>query len=308
MAPVAGVTNTPFRIIVGESGCPQTFTEMVSSEALSRQVGKTRELLHTSDKESSQPFVQLFGSRPDAMATSARICVEEGFTLVDVNMGCPVKKVTKSGSGVQLMEQPKLAGDIVSAMHAAVGKYADITVKTRLGSVHGDERLIPLGEAVIAAGASMLTVHGRTRSDGFGGRADWRAIGQMCQGFKVPLVVNGDITCPTSLRRALKESGAQGAMIAREGYHRPWLFKQIAAELSGGVMSDPGRDAIVKLMLRHLELLELYCPDRAHVLMRKHGSWYTKGFSGGSAFRQQLNQCPDSHTVRQLLSAWRNEK
>lgn len=304
MAPVAGVCNIPFRVIAREQGCPNIFTEMVSSEALSRHIPKTVEFLRVGAEERLRPFVQLFGANPAAMAQSARICTEEGFTLIDINMGCPVKKVVRSGSGVELMQHPQLAGEIVSQMVAAAGACADITVKTRLGLIHGDELLPELALQVQQAGASMLTVHARTRSDGFGGQARWHEVAPIKSLLHIPLIINGDITDYPSACLAMEQSRADGAMIAREGYTRPWIFREILSQVRGQATCEPTPRQIREILLRHLDLLCQYMPERAHILMRKHGSWYSKGTPGSSEFRQALNSCTDSAQVRSLISTF----
>lgn len=299
MAPVAGVCNIPFRILIGEYHCPHIFTEMVSSEALTRQVRKTQHYIDVSPEETIRPFVQLFGARPEVMAEAAHICAEEGFTLIDINMGCPVKKVLKSNSGVALMQTPDLASEIVAAMVAKVGHKADVTVKTRLGWNH-EHTIVDFALKMEAAGAAMLTVHGRTRPQGFGGHADWNAIRPVVEALTIPVVVNGDIVDLATFQQAMAQSGCAGAMIAREGYSRPWIFMKILQSIGALSGAEQAPD-VQAIMLRHLELLEQYLPVQAHALMRKHGAWYAKGLLGAAEFRRSLNECRNAAEIRRLI-------
>ncbi len=300
LAPMAGITDYPFRKLAREFGVGAVVSEMLASQALIRDNQRTIRMVSTAREE--YPLVmQISGVDPDTMAESARICRSLGAAIVDINMGCPQPKIVKTGAGAALMKDESLAGRIIESVVKAVD--IPVTVKIRLGWDVKNMNGARIAKIAQEAGASLITVHGRTRSQMFAGRADWQAIGVIREEVSIPVVANGDITCPDDIEKCLKASGADGVMIGRGALGRPWLFLQCSSFMKHGkAVPEPGLEEQYKVARRHLEyLMEFYGHPTGVWLARKHMSWYTKGLKKGALFRKAVNMAETAEEIKRLL-------
>jgi tRNA-dihydrouridine synthase B len=303
LAPMAGVTDLPFRVICRELGAGIVYSEMVSAEALIRDQGRTLGMLATVPAERPVAF-QLFGSRPASLAAAAKLLSSRDIDLIDINMGCPVPKVLKSGAGSALLRDLGLAREIMQAVVSASAK--PVTVKIRLG---WDAKSIIAGELAQAAeaeGVSAITVHGRTKAQGFSGRADWSMIKKVKGSVGIPVIGNGDVRSGADAKRMLDETGCDGVMIGRAIEGNPWIFREAKAFLATGSVPPPPppleRRAV---MLRHLNDVIGLMGERVGIReMRKHLCWYTKGLSGGAEFRERINHKERLDEVRAEIDAF----
>ena len=300
-SPLAGVSDRVFRSLVRRwSDQALLFTEMVNATSL--ELGHGRAKVEELGTESGPIGVQLFDHRPEAMAEAARRAEAAGAFLIDINMGCPVKKIAKKGGGSGLIREPQLAMRIVSAVAAAV--QVPVTVKTRLGWCGTDADPIGWCQQLQDAGAQLLTLHGRTREQGFKGQADWGAIAAVKQALAIPVIANGDINSPDDARRCLEQTGADGVMVGRGSMGAPWLVGQIDAALRGRpVPPTPG--PLERLNLAREQLLALVDARGDHGLLiaRKHMGWTCTGFTGAPQLRQQLMRAPTPADAVELLNA-----
>ena len=289
LAPLAGVSDLPFRTICREHGAALCYTEMVSAKALVYQDGKTKTLLETS--EADHPLgVQIFGSDPVSMGEgAARALAISGADFVDINMGCPVGKIVKSGDGSALMRTPELARDVIEAVRRSVN--VPVTVKFRKGWDSGSVNAVAFAQMAEAAGAAVLTVHGRTRTQMYAGLADWDIIRQVKEAVKVPVIANGDIFEPKDAVRILARTGADMAMIARGSFGDPWLFEQANALIAGEPMPEkPPLRERVKVALRQIEMALAQKGEKVGCLeARKHLAWYLRGVPHGAQMRTMVN-------------------
>ncbi|MCL2367889.1 MAG: tRNA dihydrouridine synthase DusB [Oscillospiraceae bacterium] len=289
LAPLAGVSDLPFRTICREHGAALCYTEMVSAKALVYQDGKTKTLLQSS--EADHPLgVQIFGSDPASMGEAAAKALEiSGADFVDINMGCPVGKIVKSGDGSALMKTPELARDIIETVRRNV--KTPVTVKFRKGWDGGNVNAVEFAQMAEAAGAAVLTVHGRTRVQMYAGRADWDIIRQVKEAVKVPVIANGDVFEPKDAPRILEWTGADMAMIARGSFGDPWLFQQANALLAGEPMPEkPPVPERVALALHQIEMAIAQKGEKIGCLeARKHLAWYLRGVPNGGKMRQMVN-------------------
>lgn len=300
LSPMADMTDSEFCLMAKRFGARIVFREMVSSEAVVRGNEKTLDM--TAFEEEERPLIQqIFGADPDVMAESARI-IEEKFHPdgIDINMGCPVYKITSNFNGAALMKDAKLAAEIIRRMKAAIS--VPLSVKIRLGWADPRECL-EFAPAIEAAGADLITVHGRTKAQGYSGVADWHMVGEVKKRVKIPVLVNGDIHSPETAKPAMEASGADGALIARGALGNPWILKQIEEVLETGsvqtVISEEERRAAV---LDHLRLMAArHGDERGTVLMRKHFAWYFKGGPGSKELRMELNQAKSVAEVEAIL-------
>jgi len=289
LAPLAGVSDLPFRTICREHGAALCYTEMVSAKALVYQDSKTATLLQTN--ESDHPLgVQIFGSDPSCMGEAAAKALEiSGADFVDINMGCPVGKIVKGGDGSALMKTPELARDVIEAVRRSVS--APVTVKFRKGWDGGNVNAVPFAQMAEAAGVSAITVHGRTRVQMYSGRADWDIIRQVKEAVQVPVIANGDVFEAKDASRILRWTGADMAMIARGSFGDPWLFAQANAHLAGEPVPErPSLAVRLKVGLRQIELAIEQKGEKIGCLeARKHLAWYLRGVPNGSKMRQLVN-------------------
>ena len=298
-SPLAGVSDRIFRALV-RRWAPDAllFTEMVNATSLEMGFGlqKVEELA----EESGPIGVQLFDYRPAAMAEAAKRAEAAGAFLIDINMGCPVKKITKKGGGSGLIRDPELAARIVDTVAAAVA--IPVTVKTRLGWCGSDADPVSWCRQLESAGAQLLTLHGRSREQGFKGRADWGAIAAVKRALKIPLIANGDINTPEDALRCLAQTGADGVMVGRGTMGAPWLVGQLDAALGGRpIPPTPGPAAKLALAAEQLQALVAAKGDHGLLIARKHLSWTCTGFPGAPQLRHALMRAPTPAEALALL-------
>ncbi len=288
LAPLAGITDFPLRSICRSFGAGLVVSEMISSQAIVRSNRRAGKMASTSRHEYPL-MVQISGADPDVMARAARMNQELGAAIIDINMGCPQRKIVKTGAGAALMKTPELAEQIIRAVIEAVD--CPVTVKMRLGWDSVSRNVLELAEIADRAGVALITVHGRTRAEMFSGQADWEAIAQVVESVTCPVIANGDIRTPEDARRCLQVTGAAGIMIGRGALGRPWLFRQVACYLKDGdVVPDPTLQEQLHIIMGHLHgLIEFYGRQTALWLSRKHLAWYSKGLRGSSNFRRAVN-------------------
>lgn len=285
---MAGITDLPFRIICRELGAGLVYSEMVSAEALIRDSKRTLAMLATDPREKPVAF-QLFGSKPESMEAAARILSAIETDILDINMGCPVPKVLKSGSGSALLKDLGLARKIMDAVVRASVK--PVTVKIRTGWDARSIVAMDFARAAEDAGVAAITVHGRTRAQGFSGVADWSAIKAVKEAVGIPVIGNGDVRTGTDAKRMLEETGCDGVMIGRAIQGNPWLFREARALLATGErLPRPDVAERRTMMLRHLHDVVALLGERIGVReLRKHLCWYAKGLPGGGEFREAIN-------------------
>ena len=300
-SPLAGVSDRVFRRLV-RRWCPDAllFTEMVNATSL--EMGHGRGKVEELATEEGPIGVQLFDHRPQAMAEAAKRAQDAGAFLIDINMGCPVKKIAKKGGGSGLIREPDLAARIVEAVSQAV--QVPVTVKTRLGWCGSDADPVSWCQQLQNAGAQLLTLHGRTREQGFKGQADWQAIAQVKAALTIPVIANGDINTPEDAQRCMAITGADGVMVGRGSMGAPWLVGQIDAALRD-LPIPAAPDASGRLQLAKEQLLALVSERGDHGLLiaRKHMGWTCTGFPGAPQLRHQLMRAPTPAAAVELLNA-----
>ena len=288
-APMAGITDRAYRILAREAGCGLVCTEMISDQALLYGNPKTNILLDCTG-ESPPISMQIFGSNPEYMVRAAQITESRGASIIDINMGCPTPKIVKNGEGSALMKKPELAQQIISSVVQSV--RVPVTVKMRKGWDESSPNAVEMALLAEKAGAAAVTVHGRTRSQFYSGKADWDIIKSVKQAVAIPVIGNGDIQGPSDAARMLDYTGCDAVMIGRASLGNPWIFSSTVHYLAcGEELPAPTPRQKLSIALRHLELLvELKGEYIAIREMRKHAAWYTKGLREAARMREKINR------------------
>ncbi len=301
LAPMAGFTDRTFRLLCRERGADVVYTEMISARGLLHQSGRTRALYHA--EAGDAPFgVQLFGSEPETVARAASIVEAElgdRLLLIDLNMGCPAPKIVGNGDGCALMLRPELAARIIEQTVGAVS--VPVTVKFRKGWDEAHENAVPFARLCEESGASMLTIHGRTRGQLYAGRADRTCMADVKRAVQIPVIANGDVRSGADALAVLRDTGCDGVMIGRAALGDPFLFEEIRAALGGEAYTPPTREQRREAAMRHARMAVSEKGDRAIVELRKHLAFYARGAQDASALRRRINVC---RTLAELEQSW----
>ena len=304
LAPMAGITDLPFRLICRRLGCGMTVSEMVSAKGLLYKNVKTTDMLRI-DAGERPTAIQLFGSVPEELAEAARIVEASGADIIDFNMGCPVPKIVNNGEGSALMKNPKLAHAILAAMVKAV--KIPVTVKFRAGWDDNHRNAVEIAKAAEAAGVSAVAVHGRTRQQFYEGRADWQIIADVKRAVSVPVFGNGDIFTVADGLKMREETGCDGLMIGRGADGNPWLYRELAAALAGKVQPmKPTLEERLAQAAEHLKMLIDYKGEYISVKeMRRHISAYLKGMPHAAEFRGRFHKVDTKEQFLELLAEYK---
>lgn len=307
LAPMAGISNSPFRRICKEMGCGLIYAEMVSDKAIMYGNKKTIDMLYMTDFE--RPISQqIFGTDVSSFVIAAKyICSNMHPDIIDINMGCPVPKVAlRAQSGSALLKSPSKIYDIVKAVVDAVD--VPVTVKIRSGWDSNHINAVEVAKVIEKAGASAICVHPRTRSQGYRGEADWSIIKAVKDNVNIPVIGNGDIKTPEDAKRMLDETGCDAIMIGRGVLGNPWLIEQTVAYLNGDLVFQPNRLDRVDMCIKHLNYLSVVKDEKvARLEIRNHIGWYFKGLPGANEIKNKVYQCDSIHDIMQVLMSYREE-
>ena len=302
LAPMAGVTDLPYRLICRSMGCGMVVTEMVSAKAILYKNKNTKTLLEVLPQE-RPAAVQLFGSDPDILGEIAAQIEDGPYDMIDFNMGCPVPKIVGNGEGSALMREPKKVEQILSSMVRHVKK--PVTVKFRKGFNDTSVNAVEIAKIAESCGVAAVAVHGRTREQYYSGKADWEIIRQVKEAVKIPVIGNGDVFQPEDAEAMLKQTGCDGVMIGRGAKGNPWIFSRTQHYLeTGEILPGPSVAEIRDMILHHGSLLSQYKGEKMAMReMRKHMAWYTAGLPHSAALRNEINQIETLNEMEQLLES-----
>jgi len=306
LAPAAGYTGLPFRILARRGGCGLAFTEMISCKGLFYKDNRTEKLLDTCDED--KPLgIQLFGSEPKKMGEMAEILSTKGFDLIDINMGCPTPKIVKNGDGAALLLNPKLAEKVITSVVRA--SHVPVTVKIRIGWDDDNINGVEIAQIAQKAGASAITVHARTRNQFYSGKADWPYIKEIKENLDIPVIGNGDILTPEDAKKIIDETRCDGIMIARGAFGNPYIFDEINSYLTNNIIPSPiSPKEKLKLAMEHLHMEVEYSGEFMGIRrMRKHFPWYFKGMRNSGKVKVALNKADTEDEVMNIINEYISE-
>ena len=304
LAPLAGITNLPFRLLAKEAGCALVYSEMISSNGLVHKSVKTHELL--ASRSAEKPLsVQIFGSAPSILTEAATIVEASGADILDINLGCAVKKVLKTGSGAALMKEPQMVEAILKAVRKTV--KIPLTIKMRTGWDKSGTQAFKIAEIAQACGVDAIAVHPRTADQGFGGKADWSLIAAIKKLASIPVIGNGDIVMPEDALRMQNETGCDAVMIGRAAIGNPWIFSQVLALTRGDKVTFPDIYQRFEVMTKYLKsLVRCFGEQRASRMMRSQLGWFVKGLRYSSRFRESIKRISTEEEALSLIKEYKS--